>query len=161
MLHPKHRFVFNTFQKPHLSVKVMAGFQRQHVGGGLGKFKMTESLLYSLPQGFCVNHAGDTGIILVDNFCTPEESAYLVEKARTQLAYSQVIVDGKAVSHSGRTSSTAAVFHRHHQDERVLPIIERGAMVLGVPSSNAEPIDVSRYLEGEKYNAHHDFSQAR
>jgi len=112
-----------------------------------------------LPQGFTVRTIGETGLKVIDNFCTRDEANYLINKARKQLNKSKVIKDGKIVADVGRTSSHSVVFHRHHQDQKVLPIIARGAMLAGVPIDHAEQIYVSRYTEGELYNGHYDFAQ--
>ncbi len=116
--------------------------------------------LYHLPSGFTVHAIAETGLRVVDNFCTPEEADYLIEKARKQLRKSQVIIDGKPANDPGRTSSHAVAFHRNHQDERVLPIIARGAMLAGVPLDHAEQIYVSRYSENEFYHGHYDFADS-
>lgn len=111
-----------------------------------------------LPDGFSISTVGDTGIKVIDNFCTEDEANYLIDKARREMIKSKVIVDGKPVEDPGRTSSHAVVFHRYQQDERVLPLIARGAMLAGVPVDHAEQIYVSRYSEGELYHGHYDFS---
>jgi hypothetical protein len=114
--------------------------------------------LHYLPQDFTISVVGDTGIKVIDNFCRQDEADYLINKARTQLAKSKVVTDGKPVYDQGRTSSHSVVFHRSHQDSVVLPIIARGAMLAGVPVSNAEQIYVSRYSEGEIYHGHYDIA---
>ena len=116
--------------------------------------------LHYLPDGFAVQSVADTGLKIVDNFCTREEADYLINKAREQLRKSQVIIDGKPVDDRGRTSSHSVTFHRHHQDSHVLPIIARGAMLAGVPRDHAEQIYVSRYGDGEFYHGHYDFSDS-
>jgi len=114
-----------------------------------------------LPRGFTVHKVGGTGIRVIDNLVTQEECDYLIGLARAQLSRSHVVIDGKPVLESGRTSSHAVVFHRYHQDPRGLPIIARGAALAGVPAENAEQIYVSRYGPGELYHGHcdvaHDF----
>jgi prolyl 4-hydroxylase len=116
--------------------------------------------LHYLPQGFSVHFVADTGLRVVDNFCTPEEAEYLINNAREQLLKSQVIVDGKPIIDPGRTSSHALAFHRYVQDEKVRPIIARGAMLAGVPEDHAEQVYVSRYGDGEFYHGHYDFSNS-
>jgi hypothetical protein len=116
------------------------------------------TMLHYLPQGFTVHTIAATGLRVVDNFCTREEADYLINKSREQLSKSQVIINGQAVDNRGRTSSHAVAFHRHHQDDRVLPIIARGAMLAGVPANHAEQVYVSRYRDGEFYHGHYDFA---
>lgn len=108
------------------------------------------------PPGFRVHKVADTGIRVIDNLVTREECDYLIKLAREQLSRSRVVIDGKPVLESGRTSSHAVVFHRYHQDANVLPIIARGAALAGVPAENAEQIYVSRYGPGELYHGHYD-----
>ncbi|MBT8422961.1 MAG: 2OG-Fe(II) oxygenase [Gammaproteobacteria bacterium] len=109
-----------------------------------------------LPSGLSVHKVGDTGLRVVDNFVTHEEAQYLINTAREQLSRSTVVKDGKAIKESGRTSSHSVVFHRNYQDPKVLPIIQRGAALAGVPVENAEQIYVSRYGPGELYHGHYD-----
>ncbi len=115
--------------------------------------------LHHLPEGFSIHTVADTGIRVIDNFCTKAEAEYLIGKATAELQKSKVVVDGKVIEDSGRTSSHSVVFHRHHQDPRILPIIARGAMLTGVPADHAEQIYVSRYSEGQLYHGHYDFAQ--
>jgi prolyl 4-hydroxylase len=115
--------------------------------------------LHHLPDGFQISLVGKTGIRVIDNFCTQEEADYLINKARERLAKSRVVVDGKAVFDSGRTSSHAVVFHRYEQDPAVMPIVARGAMLAGVPVDQAEQIYVTRYNPGELYHGHYDVSE--
>lgn len=116
--------------------------------------------VYYLPDGFAIHRVGDTGIKIIDNFCTPQETRHLIDKARGQLTKSQIIVGGKAVDSAGRSSNHSVVFHRFHQDKKILPIIARGAMLAGVPITHSEQIYVTRYTEGELYNAHHDYADS-
>jgi hypothetical protein len=115
--------------------------------------------IHYLPQGFSVHTIGETGIRVIDNFCTTDEAEYLINTAKDRLFKSKVIQNNKAVDDPGRTSSHSVVFHRHHQDPLVLPIIARGAMLAGVPCGNAEQIYVSRYAEGQLYHGHYDISE--
>lgn len=115
--------------------------------------------LQYLPNGFGVTVVAKTGIRIIDNFCTADEAKFLIEKARKSLNRSRVVIDGKAILDQGRTSSHAVVFHRFQQDPEILPIIARGAMLVGVPVENAEQIYVTRYNPGELYHGHFDFSQ--
>jgi prolyl 4-hydroxylase len=118
------------------------------------------SALHYLPDNFTVQKIANTGLRVVENFCTRNEADLLVEMARSQLTKSQVVVDGKVVNHSGRTSTFAMAFHKYHQDSRVLPIIARGAMLAGVPVDHAEPVYVTRYSNGEYYKGHFDFGDS-
>jgi prolyl 4-hydroxylase len=133
-------------------------YRRNYYLSKLFPRKVPVAPLHYLPQGFAIHVVAETGIRVIDNFCTAEEANYLIDKARKDLAKSQVIVDGKPVDDPGRTSSHSVVFHRHHQDPTVLPIIARGAMLTGVPLDHAEQIYVSRYSEGQLYHGHYDYA---
>jgi prolyl 4-hydroxylase len=136
------------------------GYRRNYYLAKIWPNKVPATPLHYLPDGFTVHHVADTGLRVVDNFCTPEESGYLIKKARDQLSRSHVIEGGKAVMDPGRTSAHSVAFHRTQQDPHVLPIIARGAMLAGVPVENAEQIYVSRYGDGELYHGHYDFSDS-
>jgi prolyl 4-hydroxylase len=122
-------------------------------------FPVPAAPVYHLPDGFSINVIGKTGIRVIDNFCAQEEADYLINLAQTHLSKSQVIVEGKGVYDPGRTSSHSVVFHRRHQDRKILPLIARGAMLAGVPTDHAEQIYVSRYSEGELYHGHYDIAK--
>lgn len=114
--------------------------------------------LHYLPAGFTVHTVARTGLRVVDNFCTREEALYLIEKGRMQLKKSPVSDDGRATAYQGQTSSHAVVFDGDHQDDRVLSIVARGAMLAGVPISHAEPVFIRRYTNGERYLGHYDLA---
>jgi prolyl 4-hydroxylase len=110
-----------------------------------------------LPDGFSVSVAGETGVAIVDNFCTPHEAEYLIECAREKLNHSRITIDNKQIKDDYRTSQTARVFDPSNKDPAVLPLLYRAGMLLGLPFSNVEAVYVTRYLEGEYYKAHEDF----
>jgi len=110
------------------------------------------------PNGFSIQQVGNTGLRVVDNFLTAEEAQYFVAMARDKVAPSRVIIDGKPVLREGRSSSHAIVFHRNYQDPHVLPLLVRGAALVGVPMDHAEQVYVTRYKAGELYHGHYDMS---
>jgi prolyl 4-hydroxylase len=143
----KHRVATFNYRRNYYLAKALPG-------------KVPATPLHYLPDGFAVHSIAETGLKVVDNFCTQDEADYLINTARDQLNKSRVIVDGKPVDDQGRTSSHSVAFHRHHQDSRILPIIARGAMLAGVPWDHAEQIYVSRYGDGEFYHGHYDFADS-
>lgn len=110
-----------------------------------------------LPDGFAVTHAADTNLVLVENFCTAEEANYLIEQARDKLRDSRITVNKQHVKDDYRTSQTAMVFDPYNKDEKILPLLYRAGMLLGLPFGNVETVFVTRYREGEYYKAHKDF----
>jgi len=110
-----------------------------------------------LPDGFSVHQIADTGVSVVDNFCTPDEAAYIIETATPRLRRSTIVVDNESVQDEYRTSSTASVFDPDFKDPRLLPLLYRGAMLVGVPYTNVETVFVTRYEAGEYYKPHEDY----
>lgn len=110
-----------------------------------------------LPHGFTVTHAGETGISIVENFCTPEEAAYLIDSARGKLQESRITINNKRIRDDYRRSQTAMVFDPYNKDPAILPLLYRAGMLLGLPHGNVETVFVTRYQEGEYYKAHQDF----
>jgi hypothetical protein len=110
-----------------------------------------------LPDGFRITHGGKTGLSIVDNFCTPAEAGYLIDCARDKLRDSRITINNKRIKDDYRTSQTALVLDNKFKDPRILPLIYRASMLLGVPYSNVESVYVTRYREGEYYKAHQDF----
>ena len=110
-----------------------------------------------LPAGFKVHQVADTGVSVIDNFCTPEEAANIIEKARPLLYRSRIVIGNESVEDTYRTSSTASVHGPGRQDPELLPLLYRGSMLLGVPHTHVETVFVTRYSAGEYYKAHEDF----
>ncbi|MBT8422506.1 MAG: 2OG-Fe(II) oxygenase [Gammaproteobacteria bacterium] len=110
-----------------------------------------------LPDGFTVRRLADTGIALVDNFSTAEESVAVIEAARGRLRRSGVYVDGKFQDHDGRISYTASLYGSGYRHPSVLPLMQRAAMLSGLPYTHIEAVYVTRYPEGGLYNEHIDF----
>ena len=68
-----------------------------------------------------------------------------------------ISINNKAVEDSYRTSQTASVYDLFNKDPFLLPLLYRGAMLLGGPHTHVETIFVTRYEEGEYYKGHEDF----
>ncbi len=113
--------------------------------------------LMFLPEGFSVNHAGNTNVAIINNFCTPEEAQYLINIARDKLQDSRITINNQQIKDNYRTSQTATVYDPYNKDAAVLPLLYRAGMLLGLPYSNVETVYVTRYREGEYYKAHEDF----
>jgi hypothetical protein len=110
-----------------------------------------------LPDGFIVNHGCKTGLSIVDNFCTADEADYLIDSARDKLQDSLITIKNKRIKDDYRTSQTALVLDNKLKDPRILPLIYRAGMLLGLPYTNVESVYVTRYKEGEYYKSHQDF----
>jgi prolyl 4-hydroxylase len=110
-----------------------------------------------LPDGFAITHAGETGVAIVENFCTAEEATYLIKHAHDKLRDSRITINNQQILDDYRTSQTAMVFDPYNKDPKVLPLLYRAGMLLGLPFNNVETVYVTRYREGEYYKAHEDF----
>ena len=115
-----------------------------------------QSTLAGLPSGFQVHRAGETGICVIDNFCTPAEAQALISKAAPRLGRSQIRAGGKNVDFSGRVSDNAMVFGTGRHDPSVLTLMHRAAMLVGLPYNNLESLIVTRYGPGGFYEQHID-----
>jgi hypothetical protein len=109
-----------------------------------------------LPDGFEVHWAGETGIAIVENFCTRDEAEYMISRAGKQLTESRITIDNKQITDPYRKSQTATVFDPYNKDPAVLRVVHRAAMLLGIPADHVESVYVTRYRAGEYYKAHHD-----
>jgi len=115
-----------------------------------------EQALGSLPAGFEIHRAGDSGISIVENFCTPGEAAALIDKARPHLSSSQIRIRNKTVDFSGRVSETALVHGSSREDPSVVMFMHRAAMLVGLPYTYLEAVFVTRYGPGGFYEQHID-----
>jgi len=111
-----------------------------------------------IPDGFSVHHIGNTGVIAVENFCTQEEAAYLIDKARTRLQPSSVVNpdDDSLVYNTHRKSADAGVYGYNDKDPLAQRFVERAAMLLGVPTTHAENFPVTYYDSGDYFKEHMD-----
>lgn len=111
---------------------------------------------WQFPAGFTIKEVGETGIRLVDNFCTAEEAAAIIEIGRQTVSPSTVIgPSGESILHDYRTSSDTFVFLRN-ADPVLLDIVYRASSLLGLPMSHSEPVSLTRYRSNEHYKAHLD-----
>jgi hypothetical protein len=112
--------------------------------------------LRDIPAGFQINRAGDTGVCVIDNFCTPAEAEVVKDKARPYLARSQIRVGSENMVFSGRVSDTAIVFGPSCRDPSLIPLMHRAAMLVGLPYTYLESLVVTRYGPGGFYEQHID-----
>jgi len=111
-----------------------------------------------LPDGFSVKRIADTGVFLIDGFCTHEEARTLMKMSEGHLSRSAVPEENsKKVAHSDRTSSDA-VFSNLRSDPVAVSLAIRAAMLLGVPHTCLESFVITRYGEGEYHKGHVDYS---
>lgn len=127
---------------------------------GLQRDEVPALPLAFLPDGLSVHKVADTGIVVVDNFCTAEEAEYLIAKAQPVLSPSRILVKNATGENSisdHRTSCSATILTKDDQDPEILRLVARAAMFTGLDGRNVDPIYVNRYREGNYYNVHNDY----
>jgi len=127
-------------------------YWRKLVGG-----KVPPHNLSYLPDGFAVTKIGQTGVSVVDGFCTPDEAQAVIRLAKCKLAPSAVRQQGKFVLDPGRRSDTALVFGPRCPDPALIPFACRAAALTGLPYTHLEAVYVTRYQEGGRYDEHVDY----
>ena len=93
-------------------------------------------------------------ITQVEPLLFPEEAAYIVRRAEESgLKPSVTGGEKERVIGDYRTSSTAAL---PMKDPVVACLAKRLATMAGMPASSVEPLQVTRYTEGQQYRPHTD-----
>lgn len=97
-------------------------------------------------------------VLSIGGFLSDEECDYIAQKAGPAMKYSSVTLKdadiGKAAS-DWRTSQSTFLSAK---DDKILEAIEhRTASLTRVPRNHQEYVQVLRYGESEKYDAHHDY----
>lgn len=80
-----------------------------------------------LPDGFAVNSVANSGVRVIDNFCTVAGSSYLISRA---------------CEVAGDNALSAVVFNATHQDPVLMPLLYRASMLTGIPLNHAGSIEV-------------------
>lgn len=110
------------------------------------------------PDDFEIRTLDDTGVYVIENFCTPEEAADLVAVAKERLTRSGIVTaDGKIGDSDERISHTAALYSSEFRYAPALPLMQRAAALVGLPYTHVEDVFVTRYQEGGFYAQHIDF----
>lgn len=105
----------------------------------------------------------DPLIRVCDDFVSEEEAAVIIQEFESQLQRSNVMKsDGGSEPGPARTSFTSYLPAGDPNSEsnalRVIDAIEnRASMLLGIPVSQIETLQLLRYREGQKYEPHHDY----
>jgi prolyl 4-hydroxylase len=91
------------------------------------------------------------------HFLSDDEADHLINLAKPQMTKSTVVDNetGKSVDSQVRTS-TGTFFQRGH-DEVISAIEKRISHVSHLPEENGEGLQILHYVDGQKYEPHHDF----
>ncbi|KAK9797418.1 hypothetical protein WJX73_008984 [Symbiochloris irregularis] len=94
---------------------------------------------------------------LLKHLLSDEECEYLVKKAKPAMTKSTVVDNdtGKSVDSTVRTST--GTFFARGQDEVITSIEKRLSLVSHLPVENGEGMQILHYVDGQKYEPHHDF----
>lgn len=115
----------------------------------------------TLPDGFsALLLQADPPIIRMENFVTPTEALAVQQMAEGNFVRSTIVVDGKIVNSSTRTSQTAYITDQGHVNTYSRPverILARVCAVMAVPRSRIEQLMVVKYDINEQYYNHFDF----
>ena len=90
---------------------------------------------------------------LVEHFVSAEEAAHIIDVGLPRMHRS--LAGGR--TESIRTSTTAML---PANDPVVRRVTERAALVTGYPYANIEPLQLVKYVDGQKYEPHFDYGEA-
>jgi prolyl 4-hydroxylase len=96
----------------------------------------------------------DPVIVTLDDFLTDAECSHLIGKARPHLAPSSVLRAQRAIRSTVRTSSNAWL--RPDADPLTHTIARRIAAFLREPLTQAEGLQIARYVAGQHFALHYD-----
>ncbi|GJP61074.1 hypothetical protein CLOP_g18281 [Closterium sp. NIES-67] len=94
---------------------------------------------------------------LYHNFLTPEECDHIIALARPRLERSEVVAREGEGTNVDDVRTSFGTFLDYQQDDVIKAIEQRIATWTFLPVENQEAMQVLRYQEGQKYEAHHDF----
>ncbi|CAI7778109.1 unnamed protein product, partial [Closterium sp. NIES-53] len=94
---------------------------------------------------------------LYRNFLTPEECDHIISLARPRLERSEVVAREGEGTNVDDVRTSFGTFLDYQQDDVIKAIEQRLAAWTFLPVENQEAMQVLRYQEGQKYEAHHDF----
>jgi len=113
----------------------------------LGKLLPIEVPIHTLswvPNGFSVWQVANTGVRVVENFCTSEEVAWLMEKARNVVEIGEEGSTEELIVNDISTTGVLALFNQDSDDPAILPLLYRCALLFGVPYTHVERILLAR-----------------
>lgn len=94
---------------------------------------------------------------LYKNFLTPEECDHLIDKALPHLQPATVVDNESGDSYSSSVRTSSNTFFQVGEDEIIASIEKRIASITHIPVSHGEGIQILKYIDGQKYDAHYDY----
>lgn len=105
-----------------------------------------------------IDHNHEINLRLLENFLSTRECQELIDFAEKKSFFPSTVLytDGrKDNTHPGRTSSN--VYFGKSQNPLIKEIEKRVVDVFGFHLKRIEPLQIVKYLEGQKYDAHYDW----
>ena len=100
------------------------------------------------------NSSKDYDVEILEDFLSPEECDYIIEKGRPNLKRSEVL--GKDSTEVSNVRTSTNCFVNQHNDETLNKIGKRISRLNGLPLENQEEMQVVHYQPGEFYDHHFD-----
>jgi len=126
----------------------------------IGYYQAPRLPLANFPDGMSVTRLADTGVTVVDNFCTRDEAEYFIRSRGGEISRSTIVENEKELKfHAGRTSSDAFI-RLTNNEENFQNLVFRAASLFGLPVSYCERVSITRYGEGEYYKSHLDYDNS-
>lgn len=93
----------------------------------------------------------------IKKLLTDEECEHIKHIARDKLTSSDVVNTQTGKSEKSDVRTSTGTFFDKDFDEVVTAVEERVAMVTMLPKANQEGLQVLKYVDGQKYEPHHDY----
>ncbi|KAL3132857.1 hypothetical protein ABBQ38_006782 [Trebouxia sp. C0009 RCD-2024] len=108
-------------------------------------------------RGEVVELSWEPRAFLFKKFMTDEECDSIIAKAKPSMTKSSVVDNetGKSIDSTVRTST--GTFFARGQDPVLAAVEKRIAQVSHIPEENGEGMQVLHYVNGQKYEPHHDY----
>jgi prolyl 4-hydroxylase len=100
---------------------------------------------------------GETGLLLVEGFCTPEEARLVIERGRPRLEASTVALGEELVVADNRSSFSGLILSDADPAAELEPLLQRLAALAQLPAAHSEGLWVVHYRPGQGYGAHRDY----
>lgn len=90
-------------------------------------------------------------------FLSDAECAHLIAKAKPRMEVSTVVDNDTGQSQPSKVRTSTGTFFELGEDPVIDAIEKRIALVTNLPVANGEGLQILRYVDGQKYEPHHDF----
>jgi prolyl 4-hydroxylase len=95
--------------------------------------------------------------VVLHGFLTAAECDHLIAKAKPRMEVSTVVDNDSGQSMPSKVRTSTGTFFELGEDPVIEAIERRIALVTNLPVDNGEGLQILRYVDGQKYEPHHDF----